>query len=70
LCYGRLFLVEAFGGAQLQLSVDMLVSLPGEWTRDGNLLVYDDSSRVVAADTQGLLKALAEGNHPKLQPVL
>ena len=68
LCYGRLFLVEAFGGVQLQLSVEMMVNLPGEWTADGNLLVYDDGSRVVVADTQGFPKALAEGNHPKLQP--
>lgn len=68
LCYGRLFLVGAFGGAQLQLSVEMMVNLPGEWTADGNLLVYDDGSQVVTADTQGFPKALAEGNHPKLQP--
>ncbi|HMY76616.1 MAG TPA: hypothetical protein PLQ88_32655 [Blastocatellia bacterium] len=69
LCYGRLFLVEAFGGVQLQLSVEMMVNLPTEWTTDGKLLVYDDGSRVVVADTQGFPKALAEGNHPKLQPV-
>lgn len=68
LCYGRLFLVEAFGGPQLQLSVEMMVNLPSEWTSDGKLLVYDDGSRVVVADTQGYPKALAEGNHPKLQP--
>lgn len=69
LCYGRLFLVEAGGGAQLQLSVDMMVNLPSEWSGDGKLLVYDDSSRIVAADTQGVPKALSEGNHPKLQPL-
>lgn len=68
LCYGRLFLVEAFGGAQLQLSMEMMVNLPSEWTGDGKLLVYDDGSRVIAADTQGFPKALTEGNHPKLQP--
>ncbi len=69
LCYGRLFLVEAFGGAQLQLSVEMMVNLPSEWAKESNLLVYDDGSRVIAADKQGFPKALAEGNHPKLQPV-
>jgi Tol biopolymer transport system component len=69
LCYGRLFLVSAFGGAQLQLSVEMMVNLPTEWTKEGNLLVYDDGSRVIAADTQGFPKALSEGNHPKLQPI-
>ena len=72
LCSGRLFLVEAFGGAQLQLSIDMMVSIPNGpngWTSEGNLLVYDDGSRVVVADTQGFPKALTEGHHPKWQPV-
>lgn len=70
LCSGRLFLVEAFGGPQLQLSIDMMVNVPNGWTSDGNLLVYDDGSRVVVADTQGFPKALTEGHHPKWQPVL
>lgn len=65
---GRLFLVEAFGGPQLQLSIDMMVNVPNGWTSDGNLLVYDDGSRVVVADTQGFPKALTEGHHPKWQP--
>src|SRR5262249_41668397 len=37
LCAGRLFLVEGFGGAQLQLSVETMVNLPAEWTSDGSL---------------------------------
>ncbi len=69
LCYGRLFLVKAWGGPQLQLSEDMMVNLPLEWTRDGNFLVYDDGSRVVVTDTNGALKVIAEGSHPKWQPV-
>jgi hypothetical protein len=68
LCSGRLFLVEAFGGPQLQLSIEMMVSVPNGWTSEGNLLVYDDGSRVVVADTQGFPKALTEGHHPKWQP--
>jgi len=68
LCAGRLFLVEGFGGVQLQLSVETMASLPTEWTSDGGLLVYDDGSRVVVADTHGVPKALADGNHPKCQP--
>lgn len=68
LCSGRMFLVEGFGGAQLQLSVETMVNLPGEWTSEGNLLVYDDGNRIVVADMQGIPKALAEGNHPKCQP--
>lgn len=70
LCSGRLYLVEAFGGPQLQLSIDMMVSVPTGWSGDGNFLVYDDGSRVVVADTQGYPKALTEGHHPKWQPMM
>jgi len=68
LCAGRLFLVEGFGGPQLQLSVETMVNVPGEWTSDGSLLVYDDGNRIVVANTLGMPKVLAEGNHPKCQP--
>jgi hypothetical protein len=70
LCYGRLFLVDSWGGAQLQLSIEMMIDLPMEWSRDSRWLVYDDGSRVVVADTNGNPKALAEGHHPKWQPML
>ena len=69
LCSGRLFLVDAFGGPQLQLSIDMMVSVPNSWSANDNLLVYDDGSRIVIADTQGYPKALTEGHHPKWQPM-
>lgn len=69
LCSGRLFLVEAFGGPQLQLSIEMMVNVPNGWSGDGNLLIYDDGSRVVVADTQGYPKALTEGHKPKWQPM-
>lgn len=69
LCYGRLFLVDAWGGAQLQLSIEMMINVPNEWTRDSKLLVYDDGNRIVVADTSGNPKALAEGHHPKWQPL-
>lgn len=69
LCYGRLFLVDSWGGAQLQLSIEMMVNVPLEWSRDAQLLIYDDGSRVVIADTKGNPKALAEGHHPKWQPL-
>src|SRR5215813_357581 len=68
LCYGRLVLVEAWGGAQHQLSSEMMIDLPGEWSNDKNLLVYDDSARVVVADAHGNLRTLAEGHHPRWQP--
>src|SRR5262245_12028195 len=68
LCYGRLFLVDAWGGSQLQLSTEMMISLPVEWASDGELLVYDDGSKIVVADTNGNLRMLAGGNQPKWQP--
>jgi hypothetical protein len=69
LCYGRLFLVDSWGGAQLQLSIDMMINLPNEWASDGMLLVYDDGARIVVADTNGNPRALAGGHHPKWQPM-
>jgi len=69
LCYGRLFLVDAWGGAQLQLSIEMMINLPGEWASDGKLLVYDDGSKIVVADTNGNQRALTGGHHPKWQPM-
>jgi hypothetical protein len=69
LCYGRLFLVDAWGGAQLQLSTEMMINLPVEWAGDGKLLVYDDGSRIVVAETNGNQRMLAVGNQPKWQPL-
>src|SRR5215468_2669697 len=68
LCYGRLVLVDAWGGAQRQLSSEMMVDLPGEWSKDNHLLVYDDGNRIVVADADGNLRTLAEGHHPRWQP--
>lgn len=69
LCYGRLFLVDRRGGAQLQLSIDMMVSLPLEWNSSNTGLTYDDGNQIVLADTQGQTKRLSDGNRPKWQPV-
>jgi Tol biopolymer transport system component len=69
LCYGRLFLVDFLGNAQLQLSLDMMVSLPLEWDQQSNWLIYDDGSEIVLADTKGETRRLADGNHPKWQPL-
>jgi dipeptidyl aminopeptidase/acylaminoacyl peptidase len=69
LCYGRLFLVDRWGGAQLQLSIDMMISLPLEWNRPTTLLAYDDGSEIVVSDTSGQTKRLADGNRPKWQPL-
>lgn len=68
LCYGRLYLVDWNGGPQLQLSIEMMLSLPQEWNATGTLLTYDDGSNVVLTDTMGSPRALAEGNRPKWQP--
>jgi Tol biopolymer transport system component len=68
LCYGRLVLVDAWGRAQRQLSSEMMIDLPGEWSNDNNLLVYDDGSRIVVAGADGNLRSLAEGHHPRWQP--
>jgi len=68
LCYGRLVLVDAWGSAQRQLSSEMMVDLPGEWSKDNHLLIYDDGSRIMVAGADGNLRKLAEGNHPKWQP--
>jgi hypothetical protein len=67
LCYGRLFLVDKWDGAQLQLSIDMMISLPLEWNRPSTLLVYDDGNEIVLSDNAGQTTRLADGNHPKWQ---
>jgi WD40-like Beta Propeller Repeat len=69
LCYGRLFLVDAWGSAQRQLSSEMMIDLPDEWSNDNNLLVYDDGSKIVVAGVDGNLRTLAEGHHPRWQPI-
>jgi Tol biopolymer transport system component len=68
LCYGRLVLVDAWGAAQRQLSSEMMIDLPGEWSNDNNFLVYDDGSRIVVAGVDGSLRTLAEGHHPRWRP--
>ncbi len=68
LCYGRLVLVDVWGSAQRQLSSEMMIDLPGEWSKDNNLLVYDDGSKIVVAGADGNLRTLAEGHHPRWQP--
>jgi Tol biopolymer transport system component len=69
LCYGRLVMVDAWGGAPRQLSSEMMVDLPSEWTDDDCLLVYDDANRIVVAGAGGNLRTLAEGHHPRWQPI-
>ncbi|NOT60416.1 MAG: hypothetical protein HOP19_09350 [Acidobacteria bacterium] len=68
LCYGRLYLVEMWGGAPRQLSLDMMISLPGEWNPSQTLLVYDDETEIVLSDKAGQTRRLASGSRPKWQP--
>ena len=69
MCSGRMYLVDAWGGAQLQLAIAPIANLSQEWNSERSLLVYDDNGQVVVSDTLGQLKKLAEGNQPKWQPV-
>lgn len=69
LCYGRLFLVDVWRGAQSQLSLDMMINIPLDWTSDGKSLAYDDGARIVVAETTGSPKTLSEGARPKWQPL-
>ncbi len=69
MCSGRMYLVDAWGGAQLQLAIAPIANLSQEWNSERSLLVYDDNGQIVVSDTLGQLKQLAEGNQPKWQPV-
>ncbi|MBV8771895.1 MAG: PD40 domain-containing protein [Deltaproteobacteria bacterium] len=68
LCFGRTYLVDAGGGAQLQLALEMAANLAIEWNQAGTLLVYDDGGQVLLSDTHGQIKLLSEGNQPRWQP--
>lgn len=68
LCSGKMYLVNAWGGTQLQLATALTASLSQEWKYDKSALVYDDNGQVVVSDTHGQVKTLAEGAQPKWQP--
>jgi Tol biopolymer transport system component len=70
LCYGKLYLVEMWGGALMQLSLDMMITLPLEWNPQQTLLVYDDENEIVLSDKGGQTRRLATGNRPKWQPAV
>ena len=69
LCSGRMYLVNVWGGAQLQLAAAPTANLSQEWNHEKNLMLYDDNGQIVMADTHGQLKAIAAGVQPKWQPV-
>lgn len=70
LCAGKMYLVDTWGGAQLQLALEMTANLAQEWNHEKNLLVYDDGGKILISDPLGQVKQLAEGNLPKWQPVV
>lgn len=68
LCYGRLFMVNVWSGVLYQLSREMTVNIPMEWSPDNRMLAYDDAGQIILADVSGQMRRLAEGNKPKFQP--
>jgi Tol biopolymer transport system component len=68
LCAGRMYLVDAWGGAQLPLAAAPTASLSQEWNPEKSLMIYDDNGQLVLADARGQLKPLGEGTQPKWQP--
>lgn len=68
LCSGRMYLVDAWGGAQLQLAAAPTASLSQEWNAEKSLMIYDDNGQIVISDTKGQLKSIGEGIQPKWQP--
>jgi Tol biopolymer transport system component len=69
LCYGRLFMVNVWSGVLYQLSREMAVNIPMEWSPDGRMLAYDDGGQIILADVSGQMRRLAEGNKPRFQPL-
>lgn len=67
-CFGRMYLVNRWGGAPLQLAVEMTTNLSAEWNRAGTLVVYDDQGQILVSDMHGQIRPIAEGNQPHWQP--
>jgi Tol biopolymer transport system component len=70
LCYGKLYVVGAWGGAITQLSHEMMVTVPVEWKMREDLLTYDDGSEILVSDVHGATRRLAEGSSPRWQPAV
>lgn len=69
LCSGRMYLVNAWGGAQLQLATAPTASLSQEWNYEKTMMLYDDNGQLVISDTRGQLTSIGAGTQPKWQPV-
>lgn len=68
LCYGQLFVTDAWTGAQARLSQGMMVGLAASWDGDGKNLVFEDAGKIMITTTSGQTKFLAEGNRARWQP--
>jgi Tol biopolymer transport system component len=69
LCYGYLFLVDAGTRRQVRLSREMMVGVAAAWDPKGEQVVFEDDGKIMIAGPSAEPKALADGNHPKWQPV-
>ncbi len=67
-CYGRLHLIDSWGGVAVALSTEMMMETPQEWRAGKPVLLYDDGSRIFLVDAAGQRRPLAEGNRPQWQP--
>jgi Tol biopolymer transport system component len=70
LCYGKLYVVGAWGGSMTQLSREMMVTVPVEWKMSADALTYDDGSEILVSDVHGVTRRLAEGGSPRWQPAV
>jgi len=68
LCYGKLYVISAWGGSVTPLSREMMVTLPVEWKAGEDVIIYDDGSEILLSDVHGVTRRLAEGSSPRWQP--
>ena len=68
LCYGRIYLVDSWGGRQQRLSEEMVVNPAVEWTSDSKRFVFEDGGHITTGEIGQTVKRLAEGSRPKWRP--
>ncbi len=68
LCYGRIYLVDSWGGRQQRLSEEMVVNPAVEWTPDSKRFLFEDGGHITAGEIGQTVKRLAEGSRPKWRP--
>jgi Tol biopolymer transport system component len=68
LCYGRIYLVDSWGGRQQRLSEEMVVNAAVEWAPDSKRFAFDDGGHITTGEVGQTVRRLAEGNRPKWRP--